>query len=414
MRGPAETRQYVRIIDAQADRLQELIRDLLDVARIESGNLAIERAPVELARLIDEARNAFLSGGGRDDIVLDLDPDLDPDLAPVSADPRRIVQVLGDLLANADKHSPESSPIALAATRAGVHLVISVADRTGRQNRGRAARAIRVRARPRASGALPAAGPGDQIRRTGRLPSRQIPPADTARVRFAAGTVAPAGTGPGLRRTAPPHLGRPPRPRPAARPQPRQAAAGQARRTRQTAPLPVRRAQRRLPPGPALDSQLGRRADMTHADIQIEKRPYLHHEDWRTRARPYSFTTGSLDGVRFGFLEGPCAPAAKPSQLSNQQPTDQERTSTRRFLILSSLVGRTEPGSETALTAVRSAGLTGIKAAQYVELCDRAPRCRLVAGVMRRHRRRSPAPGRHQAGELDTRASQVLGHPDAR
>ena len=166
MRGPAETRQYVRIIDAQADRLQELIRDLLDVAQIESGNLAIERAPVKLARLIDDARNAFLSGGGRDDIVLDLDPDLDPDLAPVSADPRRIVLVLGDLLANADKHSPESSPIALAATRTGVHLVISVADRTGRQNRGRAARAIRVRARPRASGALPAAGPGDQLRRT--------------------------------------------------------------------------------------------------------------------------------------------------------------------------------------------------------------------------------------------------------
>ena len=76
--------------------------------------------------------------------------------------------------------------------------------------------------------------------------------------------------------------------------------------------------------------------------------------------------------------------------------------------------GRTEPGSETALTAVRSAGLTGVEAAQYVELCDRAPRCRLVSGVMRRHRRRSPAPGRHQPGELDTRASQVLGHPDAR
>ncbi len=51
--NPAETLQFHRIIDAQTDRMRELISDLLDAARIETGTLSVAPGPVELAVLVD-------------------------------------------------------------------------------------------------------------------------------------------------------------------------------------------------------------------------------------------------------------------------------------------------------------------------------------------------------------------------
>ena len=97
--------------------MRDLISELLDVARIETGTLPVSTEPVEVAKLVDEARNVFLSGGGRENVVMDLEPDL----PPVLADGRRIVQVLGNLLTNAaryshDRRSSASAPGATAAT----------------------------------------------------------------------------------------------------------------------------------------------------------------------------------------------------------------------------------------------------------------------------------------------------------
>ena len=121
---PAEIRQFLRIIDQQADTVQELIGELLDVARIETGTLLVSPEPAEVAVLVDRARNTFQSGGGRHN----LDVDLEPDLPLVLADRRRIVQVIGNLLSNAAKHSPEWSVIRVSAGREGLHVAISVAD----------------------------------------------------------------------------------------------------------------------------------------------------------------------------------------------------------------------------------------------------------------------------------------------
>ena len=53
-----------------------LISDLLDVARIETGTLAVSPEPTDLALLVAETRNAFRSGGGRHEIDIDLAADL--------------------------------------------------------------------------------------------------------------------------------------------------------------------------------------------------------------------------------------------------------------------------------------------------------------------------------------------------
>ena len=122
--NPTETLQFFRIIDAQADRMRRMISDLLDVARIETGDLSVSPEPAEVALLVSEAANAFRSGGGRHGI----DIDLASGLPWVMADRLRLVQVLGNLLANAARNSAESSPIRVSAVAEGFQVAVSVFD----------------------------------------------------------------------------------------------------------------------------------------------------------------------------------------------------------------------------------------------------------------------------------------------
>ena len=120
----AEIRQFVRIIDEQADHMLGLISDLLDAGHIETGTLSVSPEPSEVARLVDQARNTFLSGGARHTVHIDLPLDL----PRVMADRQRIVQVLNNLLSNAARYSSESSPIRVGAVKDGIHVAISVSD----------------------------------------------------------------------------------------------------------------------------------------------------------------------------------------------------------------------------------------------------------------------------------------------
>ena len=118
--APAETREFFRIIDDQADRMIGLIADLLDAGRIEAGTLSVAPEPSEVAALVEQARGTFISGGGRHAVGIDL--------PPVLADRQRIVQVLNNLLANAARHAPDTAAIRIAAARDGEHVAVSVAD----------------------------------------------------------------------------------------------------------------------------------------------------------------------------------------------------------------------------------------------------------------------------------------------
>ncbi len=120
----AEMLQFFRLIDEQVDHLTGIVKDLLDVGRIEAGTLSVSPAPSEIAALVDQARNTYLSGGGRHTVVIDLPPEL----PRVMADRQRIAQVLNNLLSNAARHSPEASPIRVSAEPDGVHVAISVSD----------------------------------------------------------------------------------------------------------------------------------------------------------------------------------------------------------------------------------------------------------------------------------------------
>ena len=120
----AEILQFFRVIEEQADHMRRLISDLLDAGRIEAGTLSVTPEPAEMADLVDQARNTFLSGGGRHALLIDLPSDL----PRVLADRRRIVQVLNNLFSNAARHSPETFPIRVSAAQDGVYVAISVSD----------------------------------------------------------------------------------------------------------------------------------------------------------------------------------------------------------------------------------------------------------------------------------------------
>ena len=120
-----EMMQFFRIIDEQAARMGGLIRDLLDAGRIATGTLSVSPEPSDLAALVDAARTSFSSGGARHRVAADLPADL----PRVMADRERVVQVLTNLLSNAARHSPESSPIRIDARRDGGAVEISVSDR---------------------------------------------------------------------------------------------------------------------------------------------------------------------------------------------------------------------------------------------------------------------------------------------
>ena len=122
--APAETREFFRVIDDQADRMIGLIADLLDAGRIETGTLSVSPEPSQVRALVDQARATFVSGGGRHAVRIDLPTDL----PTVLADRQRIVQVLNNLLANAARHCPDTAAIRIAAERDGVHVAVSVSD----------------------------------------------------------------------------------------------------------------------------------------------------------------------------------------------------------------------------------------------------------------------------------------------
>ena len=105
--------------------MRHLIGDLLDVARIETGALAVAPEPSELHALVEEAVGRFPAGDGRNPLSVELAEDL----PLVLADRLRIVQVLGNLLANAVGYSPEGSPITVSAAGEGVYVAVSVSDK---------------------------------------------------------------------------------------------------------------------------------------------------------------------------------------------------------------------------------------------------------------------------------------------
>ncbi|MGZ3610060.1 MAG: ATP-binding protein [Ktedonobacteraceae bacterium] len=120
-----ERRSFALAIEREADRLNRLVANLLDMSRIEGGALKPEKEWYPIDELIHDVlghMQPLLPGR-------EVKTDIPDDLPPVQLDYLEIEQVLTNLIENTVRYTPSDSPIDVGVQTEGDHMVISVADR---------------------------------------------------------------------------------------------------------------------------------------------------------------------------------------------------------------------------------------------------------------------------------------------
>ena len=106
--GAEGAREAGRIIGEEAERMRRLIEDLLYLGRIESGDLSLQRNPVDLAELARATQARFLFRAQESGISFDVDA---PAPVQILGDPHRLGQVLDNLIENAFKFTPPTGAV---------------------------------------------------------------------------------------------------------------------------------------------------------------------------------------------------------------------------------------------------------------------------------------------------------------
>ena len=119
-------REFVSIILRSADRLVDLVNDLLDVARLDADQVAMNRRPVDVGEIVNEL--AELIGPRVRAKDQSLTVEVPPSLPLALADPGRLRQVLNNLLTNAHLYTPAGGRLLIAADARGENVRVSVAD----------------------------------------------------------------------------------------------------------------------------------------------------------------------------------------------------------------------------------------------------------------------------------------------
>ncbi len=109
----------------QAQQLNRLIDDLRILSLADAGQLSLQRRAVLPGDLLDHTAIAYLPQAEERGVRLSVAAEGVP---AVWVDPDRLVQVLGNLVGNALRHTPDGGRIALAAGKTGGHVVLSVTD----------------------------------------------------------------------------------------------------------------------------------------------------------------------------------------------------------------------------------------------------------------------------------------------
>lgn len=121
-----EREEFLGVIRQENDRLLRMVNRILDFSQIEFGNRTLQRTPVELGVLIEEAIKTLTPQLERRD--QSVDRRVARDMAPVEVDADLIKQVFLNLIGNAIKFSPEGSTITVAAREEATSIVVRVQD----------------------------------------------------------------------------------------------------------------------------------------------------------------------------------------------------------------------------------------------------------------------------------------------
>lgn len=116
----------IALIRRQATRMNRLLDNLLDVARMEGGNLKLEQEPLDAAGLMAEVAEDFALQANAADVTFELD--LPRNLPAVPGDRARLTQAVANLVSNALKFTPRGGRTRLSATHAGDVMRLQVSD----------------------------------------------------------------------------------------------------------------------------------------------------------------------------------------------------------------------------------------------------------------------------------------------
>ena len=121
---PDEVRAYGGYIFNDADRINRLIGDMLDLDRMESGRMSMRSGHVDINEVLTEAIARAGTGGAN----VEFKADFDPRLPIVAGDRDRLIQVVSNLVNNAVKYSPEGGTVTLSTRGEGGFALVSVTD----------------------------------------------------------------------------------------------------------------------------------------------------------------------------------------------------------------------------------------------------------------------------------------------
>ena len=121
-----EHRNLLQIALNNCERLVRIINDILDVSKIESGNLTLHKKAVNVAELVRQSIEVVQSPARNANVTLEAK--LPADLRPVMVDQDRIIQALVNLLSNAVKFAPSGSTVTVTATGTAQMVTIAVSD----------------------------------------------------------------------------------------------------------------------------------------------------------------------------------------------------------------------------------------------------------------------------------------------
>jgi signal transduction histidine kinase len=123
--APGKQRDSVSLIKGAGQHLLKLINEVLEIARIESGEVSLELAPIALNNLLEEAIHYIAPIGKIRDI--EIKSDIEPNLWAM-ANRQKLLQVVLNLLSNALKYGPVNSAVQLNAYRKQDQIMIEVQD----------------------------------------------------------------------------------------------------------------------------------------------------------------------------------------------------------------------------------------------------------------------------------------------
>ncbi len=123
---PPRTSEYLLVASRNTVRLTSVTNDLLDQQSFEEGQLVLVKEPVNLnllvSRVVGEMFGVLRERGQRVQVESLVES------VTVLGDPVRLTQVLGNLLSNASKYSPEGSVVSVTVDRRGGFVLVSVRD----------------------------------------------------------------------------------------------------------------------------------------------------------------------------------------------------------------------------------------------------------------------------------------------